>query len=310
MKTVATAPASIGNIGVGYDVLGQAFPAAFDRVTATRTDSPGVRLGAVTGLVTTLPADPQRNSALRAAQAVLSAAGAQFGAVIDIDKGIPLSAGMGGSGASAVAGAAAANALLDAPFETEALLPFALEGERVTADPPAWDNVAPTLFGGIVIAADTEAGLVRRLPAPDGVEAVLVHPDFAIETAAARGVLSPEVPLTTAVEHARRIAAFTLGCATSDHALIRAGLEDVLIEAQRARLVPGFAAVKQAAMNAGALGCSLSGSGPSVFAWCPAGRAQAAGAAMADAFAGAGLAARIHRAGLDGPGVAVERIAG
>jgi len=305
----ASAPASIGNIGVGFDVLGQAFDAARDTVLARREEKPGVRLGAVTGIVESLPAAPDANTALAAAAALLAAAGADFGVRLDIDKQIPVSAGMGGSAASAVAAAAAVNALLDCRFETGALLPFALAGEAASADPPPWDNVMASLLGGLVIAARLEPPLITPIPAPSGVAAVLFHPEAKTETAAARGVLADTVPMQTAVEHARRISAFTLGCATGDQALIKAGLEDILVEPQRAFLLPELGSVKDAARRAGALGCSFSGSGPSVFAWSDEAKADQVEAAMADAFAKAGRSARAYRAPLQSEGVRLEPLA-
>ena len=263
----ASAPASIGNVGVGFDVLGLAFDAVRDRVMAVREAAPGVRLGRVTGLVASLPDTAENNTALAAAAALLKAAGASFGVRLSIDKGVPVSAGMGGSAASAVAAAAAVNALLIEPLETEGLLTFALAGERISADPPPWDNVVAALFGGLVLVAREQPGHVHRLPVPAGIVSVLFHPPLTTETGAARRLLSSEVPLRTAVEHSRRLAAFVAGCAMRDPALLRAGLEDILVEPQRAHLVPALAPVKAAAKAAGALGCSFSGSGPSVFAW-------------------------------------------
>jgi homoserine kinase len=304
----ASAPASIGNIGVGYDVLGQAFDVARDTILARRESGSGIRLGHVTGLVDRLPAAPDANTALAAAAAVLEAAKASFGVCIDIDKQIPISAGMGGSAASAVAAAAAVNALLERPFDTADLLAFALAGERVSADPPPWDNVMAALFGGLVIAARLEPALIAPLPVPDGITAVLFHPAAETETAAARKVLAEKVLMQTAVEHARRISAFTLGCATGDRALIRAGLDDVLVEPQRAFLLPELPSIKAAALNAGALGCSFSGSGPSVFAWADDDTADAVETAMAAAFAAAGRVARAYRAPLASEGVRLETV--
>ena len=308
IQASASAPASIGNVGVGFDVLGQAFDAARDHVTAVREDAPGVRLGTVSGLFTSLPDSPRTNTALAAAQAVLDAAGADFGARLSIDKGVPMSAGMGGSAASAVAAAAAVNALLPTPFSTAELLPFAIEGERVSSDPPPWDNVVASLFGGLVLAAATDPPRVERVPPPKGVVSVLLHPSVKIETRAARGILRPEVPLSLAVEHSRRLAAFVLGCATSDIDLVRAGLQDILIEPQRRRLLPVLPAVQKAAMDAGALGCSFSGSGPSIFAWALEADAGAVEDAMTWAFVEANLAARAYRAPVDSDGVRVERV--
>ncbi len=146
----------------------------------------------VTGLVSSLPDSPSANTALAAAQAVLDAAGAGGGMRLSIDKGVPLAAGMGGSAASAVAAAAAANALLGEPFTLDELLPFALEGERVASDPPHWDNVMASLFGGLVLAAREEPVLIERLPTPRGLTAVLLHPAASIETRMARAILADD----------------------------------------------------------------------------------------------------------------------
>ncbi len=311
MKKAATAraPASIGNVGVGFDILGQAFGVAHDAVTAHREAQPGVRLGRVSGLVSTLPDSPDRNTALAAAAALLRAAGDPFGVRLDIAKGVPLAAGMGGSAASAVAAAAAVNALLDRPFATVDLLPFALEGERVASDPPHWDNAMASLLGGLVLAARADPPLVQRLPVPDGIVTLLFHPAVRTETKAARALLRPEVPLALVVEHSRRVAAFVAGCAAGDAGLLRAGLDDVLVEPQRAHLLPPFGAVKQAALDAGAIGCSFSGSGPSVFAWAFTAEADAVEQAIADAFAAAALPATAYRAPLLSAGVRVETAA-
>jgi homoserine kinase len=304
-SATASAPASIGNVCVGFDILGQAFDAARDVVSAVREERPGVRLAEVRGLVTKLPAKPAENTALAAAAAVLQAAGSPFGMRLSIDKGVPLSAGMGGSAASAVAGAAAANALLGEPFSVEELLPLALDGERVASDPPHWDNVMASLLGGLVLAASEEPTLVQRLPAPEGVVAIVLHPEVKVETRVARSILSPQVPMKVAVEHSRRVAAFVAGCATGDLDLVRAGFEDLLVEPQREHLLPVLPQVKAAALGAGALGCSFSGSGPSVFAWALEAEAQKVESAMAAAFAAAQLSAKAYRAPVASEGVKV-----
>jgi homoserine kinase len=304
-SATASAPASIGNVCVGFDILGQAFGAARDVVTGVREDKPGVRLAEVSGLVTKLPEKPTENTALAAASAVLEAAGSPFGMRLSIEKGVPLAAGMGGSAASAVAGAAAANALLGQPFSIQELLPLALEGERVASDPPHWDNVMASLLGGLVLAASEEPALVQRLPAPDGLVAVVLHPEVKVETRVARSILSPQVPMKVAVEHSRRVAAFVAGCATGDLDLVRAGFEDLLVEPQREHLLPVLPQVKTAALGAGALGCSFSGSGPSVFAWALEADEQKVESAMAAAFAAARLSAKAYRAPVASEGVKV-----
>jgi len=311
--TSASAPASIGNVAVGFDILGQAFDAARDTVTAVREAEPGVRLGKVSGLVSSLPSETKSNTALAAAQAVLDAAGAPFGVRLDIDKGVPLAAGMGGSAATAVAAAAAVNALLEQPYDTLDLLPFCLEGERVASDPPHWDNVMASLLGGLVLAASEDPPLVQRLPVPDGITTVILHPEVEVRTSEARALLKSDVPMKLTVEHSRRVAAFVAGCATNDLDLIRAGLVDLLVEPQRQHLLPVLPKVREAALAAGALGCSFSGSGPSVFSWALSGDADAVEAAMAQAFGTADIPARAYRAPVDSKGVQVtqsgERIA-
>ena len=307
-KASASAPASIGNVGVGFDILGQAFDAARDEVTAVSETEPGVRLGDVSGLVSGLPDTVGTNTALAAAKAVLDAAGAPFGARLSIHKGVPLSAGMGGSAASAVAGAAAANALLDAPFSIAELLPFALEGERIASDPPHWDNVMASLLGGLVLAAREQPALVQRLPVPKGVVTILLHPAATVETRMARGILREDVPMRLAVEHSRRVSAFVAGCAAGDLALVRAGFDDLLVEPQRAHLLPLLPQVKHAAMAVGALGCSFSGSGPSVFAWALEADADRVADAMSWAFVEGGMAARAYRAPAASDGVRIERV--
>lgn len=308
VQASASAPASIGNVGVGFDIMGQAFDAARDRVTAWREEAPGIRLGAVSGLVETLPERPEHNTALAAGQAVLRACGSLFGVRLDVEKGVPLSAGMGGSAASAVAGAAAVNALLGEPFSVEELLPFALEGERAASDPPPWDNVVASLLGGLVLAAREAPPLLRPLPVPEGIVSILLHPAARTETRMARGILKAEVPMALAIEHSRRVAAFVAGCATGDRDLIRAGLEDLLVEPQREHLLPVLPEVKRAALAAGALGCSFSGSGPSVFAWAADEDADRVEDAMSWAFVESGIAARAYRAPVASPGVRVERV--
>ncbi|WP_417480386.1 homoserine kinase [Maricaulis maris] len=304
----ASAPASIGNVGVGFDVLGLAFDAVRDTVTVHRDTAPGTRLGHVSGLVEQLPEAVADNCALAAADAVLKAAGSPCGLVVDIHKGVPLSAGMGGSAASAVAAAGAVNALLGSPFSLSELLPLAMEGEKVSADPPPWDNVMAALMGGLVVASRLDPPLIRRLPLPAGVACVLFHPDRKVETQRARELLAPTIAKDIAVEHARNMASFVAGCAINDLDLVRAGLSDIFIEPQRLPLLPELAAVQTAALEAGALGCSFSGSGPSVFAWAAETELTAVERAMAAAFRAANCDANAYDAPIDSAGLRVESV--
>lgn len=299
----AFAPASVGNVGVGFDVLGHAFPALGDRVRARRCATPGVRITAIAGVAQELPFEPGRNTAGRAVQSLLERLCVDFGVELSIDKGIPACSGLGGSAASAVAAVVAVNELLDRPLAREALLPHAIAGEVVASGSPHADNVAPSLLGGLVL---TVGPVARRIPVPPVIRCALVHPHLRLETRAARQILAPTVPLPDFVRQSANLGGVIAGCYAGDLDLIRAAFADVVIEPQRAPLVPGFGAVKAAALGAGAIGCSISGAGPSVFAWCEEGRAATILSAMRDAFARAGRECDGWISAIEGDGARVE----
>lgn len=288
----ALAPATVGNVGVGFDILGHSFGVIGDRVTARRVAVPGVRIVAIEGVAESLPLEAERNTAGKAVLSLAAAAKPSFGIELSIDKGIPLGSGLGGSAASAVAAVVAANALLDEPLPQLGLLKHAIAGEAVASGSRHADNIAPALFGGLVLTVGIDDPRIKRIPVPPTVRCVLLHPRMFVSTQDARGLLTRLVDLSDVVWQTANLAGFLAGCYTNDLALIRAAFEDVLIEPQRAKLIPGFADVKRAALAAGALGCSISGAGPSVFAWCEDGAAEAARDAMLEAF-------RAHRLACD-----------
>jgi homoserine kinase len=298
----AFAPASVGNIGVGFDLLGHAFEGPRDIATVRRIDEPVVRIAAISGDApgaASLPLAAERNTAGQALLALRARLGLAHGFELSLHKGIPLGSGMGGSAASCVAALVAANALLDAPLPREALYPLALDGESVSSGSRHGDNVAPMLLGGVVLATGTR---MIALPAPDWLHCVVVHPDQVLETRRARAVLSDPYPLATVVEQGAHLALFLTGLQRADAALIRDGLHDLLVEPRRAPLIPGFAAVKAAALDHGALGASISGGGPSVFAWFDTrAAAEAAAASMRGAFADAGFDSRAYVSPVAGP---------
>lgn len=299
-EATAFAPASVGNVAVGYDLLGHVIEGPGDRVTARRSDRPGVVIKAITGTVTDLPLEAESNTAGQAVLSLLEAVGADFGVILSIEKGIPLGSGLGGSAASASAAVVAANALLDRPLPVKALYPHALAGEAVASGSTHGDNVGPQLLGGLVLA--TPERLVR-VPVPEGLHAAVVHPDHRIDTRDARRVLDRPFSIDTIVAQQTRLALVLAGCFNNDLDLIREGLSDVLVEPHRAGLIPGFDAVKQAALDAGALGASISGAGPTVFAWFE-GRTAAETAApdMAKAFASHDMKATPYVSAVDAAG--------
>jgi len=301
----AFAPATVGNVGVGFDILGHAFGVIGDRVRAERSEAPGVRIRAITGVTEPLPLEPARNTAGQAVLSLLAQSPVPFGIELTIEKGIPLGSGLGGSAASAVAAAVAANALLDAPLRAEELLPHAIGGEAVASGARHADNVAPALLGGLVLTVGIDHPRVRQIPVPPAIRCVLLHPHMFLSTRDARGVLNRLVELSDVVWQTAHLAGFLAGCYANDLALLREAFEDVLIEPQRAKLIPGFPAAKRAARGAGALGCSISGAGPSVFAWCEEGTAAAVRDAMLGAFQGEGLACDHWIAPIGGDGARI-----
>ncbi len=298
----AFAPASVGNIGVGFDLLGHAMDGPCDVATVQRIDADTVRIEGIGGTATgagDLPLAAERNTAGQALIALRRALGLRHGFALTLEKGIPLGSGLGGSAASCVAALVAANALLDAPLPREALYAFALEGEAVSSGSRHGDNVGPMLLGGVVMATATR---LIPLPAPDGLHAVVVHPDQVLETRRSRAALAEPYPLHDVVAHSAHLAQFITGLLRGDLALIREGLRDVLVEPRRAALIPGFAAVKAAALDHGALGASISGAGPSVFAWFASRHAaEAAAPAMRNGFVEAGFDARAYVSPVAGP---------
>ena len=277
----AFAPGGVGNVGPGLDILGLAVAGAGDTVSAEWTDQPGVHV--LEPGHPSLPTDPDRHTSALAARAVLAAAGERLaggrGIALRVGKGLPLSGGQGGSAASAVAGAVAANALLGMPLDQPALLDACLVAEETVAGRHL-DNVAPSLLGGII--------LIRCMEPPDLVR--LPRPEQQMRTADARAVLPREILRDVALHQAAQVGALVAALALGDYELLGRAIDDRIAEPARAALLPGFAEAKAAALAAGALGSSISGSGPTAFALTrgrPAGERVAA--AMIAAYARAGL---------------------
>ena len=270
--TTAFAPGSIGNVGVGFDILGLAIAGVGDRISARRSAADGVTIKEVRGLngdiLPDLSTDPDHNTASIAARALLERLGDSPGVELIVRKGVPLQSGMGSSAASAVAAAVAVNALLDFPFTDIELLPFALAGEQYASGGLHADNVAPSLLGGLVFCPKALLPQSYCLPTPVGISSVVVHPEILVNTAEQRKILSRTYSLEQWREQQSYLAGFIAGCEQNDPDLIRRCLKDVIIEPQRKAAVPCFDAAKEAALASNALGCSLSGSGPSIFALC------------------------------------------
>ncbi len=299
-EACAFAPASVANVAVGFDLLGYAVAGVGDTVTVRRIDALEVRIAAIRGAAVELPTDAASNTAGAALIALRQALALPFGFEVEIDKGIPLSSGMGGSAASCVAALVAANALLEQPLSREQLYLHSLEGEAVASGSRHGDNLGPMFLGGLVLST-----LERLVPVPVPAQwhSLLVHPDALLETRRARAALQGSYELKEFVTQSTNLALVLAGCHAGDAGLVRAGLRDVLVEPRRAPLIVGFDAAKQAALDAGAMGASISGAGPSVFAWYEtADAAQTAAPKVQAAFAAAGFTSQSWVTPLNSPG--------
>jgi homoserine kinase len=289
------APATVANVASGFDVLGFALDTPGDAVSVTRVPGKAVTVVSITGDEGKLPRDPKKNTAAVAVGGLMAKIGFPFGVEIALEKRMPLSSGLGSSAASAVAAVFAANLLAGSPLTVRELLPFTMEAERAACGSAHADNVAPSLMGGFVLIRSYEPLDVVQLPVPAGLSCAVAHPHAELRTEDARRILKKEIRLADAIRQWGNLAALVAALYNGDLQLLGRSLQDVVAEPARSLLIPGFAAVKAAAMAAGALGCSISGSGPSVFALCATPEISArAGDAMVAAFAGAGLSCDLY----------------
>lgn len=301
-EVTAFAPATVANLGPGLDVLGLALATAGDRVTASRAAPPGVTITAITGDGGALPLDPALNTAGIAAKATLLKAGIDLGVALTLHKGMPIGSGLGSSAASAAAAAYAVNLLIGSPLRKVELVGPCLTAEAAVAGRHA-DNVAPALLGGLILVRSLDPLDLVRLPIPEGLIVAVVTPSMELSTREARAVLPADVPLGSLVRNTAQIAALVSACYSGDLGLLARSITDAVATPARAPLIPGCAQVIEAALDAGALGSSISGAGPSIFALCRSERSAAeVAAAMVGAFAANGLTARALVSPADCPG--------
>ena len=283
------APASVSNLGAGFDIFGLALEGRGDEVVVRAAPGEGIMSLTVTGDGGRVPTDPLRNAAALAVQGVLerldAGADSGTGVAIEVHKGIPLASGLGGSAASAVAGAVAADALLGGGLDRTALLECALIGERKGSGANHADNAAPSLIGGFVLVLPGLPTQMVQLPTPGDMMVAVAHPALEVETRRARTILGDTIAIGAGITQWGNAAGMVAGLYEGDWEVIARCLCDAVAEPVRARLVPGFEQVREAALGAGAVGAGLSGSGPSVFGLCRGrGVAESVAIAMADAF--------------------------
>lgn len=287
----AFAPASVANVSCGFDVLGFAVNQPGDVVTATFDDEPGVHIRSIKGDNDTLPLQAKSNTAGVAVLEMLKQLDQQpTGIALHIQKKMPLGSGLGSSAASSVAAVMAVNRLLDEPFSHRELLPFTVEAEGIASGTPHADNVAPSLLGGFILVRSNNPLDVIKLDTPEQLHCTVIHPKIEIRTEDTRMILQKQVPLTKAVTQWGNLGALVAGLLKEDYDLIGRAMHDEIVEPIRSVLIPGYDQTKQAAIDAGALGCCISGSGPSIFALSTSKKqAQTIGRAMEQSVQAIGL---------------------
>ena len=267
MKTIrAFAPATVANVSCGFDVFGFAVEKPGDEVILTLTDTSVVRMERIEGDNGRLPMDAAKNTAGVAVIAFLNAIKSNLGVDIILKKHLPLGSGMGSSAASSVAALVGINHLLGNPFEKKDLLPFAMEAVRIACGSAHADNVAPSLMGGFVLIRGYDPLDVVNIPTPDNLFCTLIHPHLELNTQDSRQVLRMNISLKDAVTQWGNIAGLVAGLMKPDYGLISRSLKDVIAEPIRSMLIPGFDRMKEKALENGALGSGISGSGPTIFA--------------------------------------------
>ena len=265
MKSIRVfCPGTIANVSCGFDVLGLSLAGVGDYMTVTQTATKGITISEILGQ--DLPLETTQNVAGVAGLALLEALESDAGFDIKIDKRIKAGSGIGSSAASSTGAVWAINHLLGNPFTTKELIPFAMEGERLASGVAHADNVAPALLGGFTLVRSTDPLDVISLPSPGELYATVIHPQMEIKTADSRRILKSNLSLKDAITQWGNLGGLVAGLYREDYELIGRSLQDVVIEPIRSILIPGFTEIKEAALNAGALGGGISGSGPSVFA--------------------------------------------
>jgi homoserine kinase len=258
------APATVSNVGCGFDILGFAMEGMGDTITVRKSDKKGITITKIIGA--DLPLSNDKNVAGIAGMAMLKHLNYEGGFEVEIAKGIAAGSGLGSSASSSAGVVVAINELLDSPYSPSDLVEFAMEGEVLASGKKHADNVAPCICGGFVLISGYEPLDLTNLEYPKDMHCTVLHPAIEIKTIESRKLLPNQIPLEDAVKQWGNVAGLVTGLYKHDFGLISRSMQDVVAEPNRSTLIPGFDAVKKAAIDAGAVGCSISGSGPTIFA--------------------------------------------
>jgi homoserine kinase len=257
-------PATIANLSCGFDVLGLCLDNVGDEMIVRKSEIKGVRITKIEGA--NLPLETEKNVAGVALLAMLEEIDADFGFEIEIYKHIKAGSGIGSSAASSAGAVFGANELLGQPFTRKELVKFAMQGEKLASGNAHADNVAPALLGGFTLVRSSNPLDIIRIESPSELYATVIHPQIELKTSDARSVLKQTVSLKSAITQWGNVGALVAGLYTQDYELIGRSLHDEIVEPLRSVLIPGFDLIKQTALENGALGSGISGSGPSIFA--------------------------------------------
>lgn len=257
-------PATIANLSCGFDVLGLCLDTIGDEMIIYKTDTKGIRITRITGA--DLPLEPEQNVAGVAAMALLEAVQPDCGFAIEITKNIKAGSGIGSSAASAAGAVFGINELLGSPFTAKELVRFAMKGEVLASGSEHADNLAPALLGSFTLIRGYDPLDIICIDSPPALFATVIHPQITLKTSEMRAVLSPEIPLKSAIRQWGNLGGLIAGLYTNDYGLIQRSLQDEIIEPLRKKYIPNFDLVKETALKNGALGAGISGSGPSIYA--------------------------------------------
>jgi homoserine kinase len=257
-------PSSVANLSCGFDVLGLCLDTIGDEMIIKKSKKPGVRIIKIEG--ENLPLSIEKNVAGVAAKSYLNKFPTEIGIEIEIYKKIKAGSGIGSSAASAVGAVFGINELLERDIKKIDLIPFALEGEKLASGEAHADNIAPAMLGGFTLIRDLKSLDIIKLPSPSELVVTIIHPKIELKTSHARAILKPQVPLKNVVKQTANIAGLISGLYSNDYNLISRSLNDEIVEKERSLLIPKYYSLKNSALEAGALGCGISGSGPSIFA--------------------------------------------
>jgi homoserine kinase len=305
-KTIKVfAPATIANLGCGFDVMGMAIDGTGDLLEVAIEEGTGLEI--INKSAVELPRDIAKNVITPAVRALLAAYGRAVRVTVTVLHKILPGSGIGSSAASSAGAVFGLNELLDRPFDERALVEFAIEGESLIGGGARHaDNVGPAIMGGVVLIRGYEPLDIVKLPVPDDFYSVVVHPHITVTTKEGRGVLPHEIPLHTAITQWGNVGGLVAGLALGDMGLVGRSIKDAVAEPARKHFIPGYDELKETLLGAGALAVNIAGSGPAVFAVCDSmARAEAVGRLMADHFAHLGIEADVYPSKISGKGTRI-----